>query len=251
MITLGFVILITSTACSRALSDLLPENMGDNGTAALDLKTDEASARKNIDRDPAQKTLLDELKPESIGCAVYTYSGKTIVAALARFRNADDAYGMYTGLTVHPEKYREDAGGEIAYKAPYLSGRKGAFAFWFYSPGNSTDPFPFINEEARRLIRKLPRKATETKCSYHLKLLPAENRYAGSIFYIRSRAINGIRIANSYGAEYVIGSNKSRIFIEKHDSEIYGLRFFNDHRFECESAGNKVTEYDEFRKNTF
>lgn len=231
-----FIILIFITGCSVDLNNLIINYLGEKGEAVLQKKVMNRATKELFLENESLNRLLSEFKSSNICAGVYDYSGIKIYLGIAKFSNADQAYGVYSGLTCIPRERWEYMEGEISYKKPFISGWNGIYAFWFYSPTNPDNYFSFYKTYGEELLTEFRRdfNTKQHSRSYHWKLLPIENRHKNSLFYFKARTLHGLDLINTYSAKYHAGRNVAQIYIEKMDSE--------------DNADNKFKSYISFLK---
>ncbi|MDY6935607.1 MAG: hypothetical protein SVZ03_15460 [Spirochaetota bacterium] len=215
------LILIIGIGCSADLEDFIPNSLGEKKEAILQKRIKGNMSRELFNKNKILNKLLTEFSPSQISGGIYNYSGIIIYFGVAKYANADEGYGVYSGLTAIPRERWEYNDGEISYKAPFVAGWKGIYAFWFYSSTNPTTYSSFYRNYGEELLEriKISHNSKISNRAYHHNLLPLENRYKNSIFYTKSRIIYGIDFENAYGATYQLGRNAAQVYIGKFDSE--------------------------------
>lgn len=238
-------------ACSRSLTNLLPEQPGGRGDTRLVRKGAGADARQLIAADQTVGALLNEFVPEKLACAVYDYSGIEIVLVIASFASADDSYGVYAGLTAMPRDRETAAQGELSYREPYYAGWKGRYAFWFTSPRHRSVYAAFYREEGERILRALDDGAARRQRTYHWNILPPENQYSDSLFFVRKRLVDGsLTLRNAYAANYLMGRNTAALYVQLEPDEVAALGEYQNLKYRVETGGRVVYPYDSFKQNT-
>lgn len=232
-------------SCSVDIHDCIPEYLSIDEKAPLTDKYEGDSALKIFTEDQKLRALISDFKPVEISAGSYEYYGITIRLGIARFVNADEAYGVYSGLTAMPRKRWEKNGGEISYKNPYTAGFKGVYAFWFYSPTHPGNYFEFYETAGEQLLNDLwiNRRVKINSCSYLYRLLPEQNRYRESVVYIKSEKAVGLTIENAYTAAYQSGRNKAAIYIEGFETEGGAKEKFNEHALALKNAGLNTKQF--------
>jgi hypothetical protein len=201
------------------MDTLIPQTLDEKGVAKLEKKLHDASAAALFDRDQILRSVLAEFKPIGISAGVYNYDGIIINLGLARCQSTDEAYGIYSALTARPRERWEYRRGEMSYRSPYFAGYMGEMVFWMYSPTNPMTYAAFYRQHGERILDEFEKLRTKPGCSYQWKILPSENRFADSIFFIRSRDIGGINVVNAYGAQYQAQANTAAIYVQRFDSD--------------------------------
>jgi len=232
-------------SCSPDLDDLIPNSLGKKKQAVLQQKIKNRSAADLFKKNEMLNRLLTEFQFKEISGGIYNYSGIKIHFGIAKFYNADSAYGVYSGLTAIPRERWKSNGGELSYKNPFLSGWKGVYVFWFYSPSNPDNYASFYKTYGETLLTQFEINTTIkiNTCSYHLKFLPLDNCYQNSVIYIHSRNINGLDFKNTYSAKYQAGRNIARIYIEKMESEDKAKYKFNNYINILKDYKQKIKPY--------
>ncbi len=231
------------TSCSGQLDRLLPKHLDDKGEAKLVRASHDEQAMAVFSKDAALRDALAEFKPAGISAGEYNFGGILINLGLARCSSADDAYGIYSALTAMPRERWEFKRGEMSYKSPYFAGYTGEYAFWFYSPSNPMTYASFYRTHGERILTEFEKTRTMPGCSYHWKILPAENRYADSIIYIKSRSVNGLNVSNAYAATYQVQKNLAHIYVQKFGSDEEAHARYSGQASDLKQAGKKLEEF--------
>ncbi|MBN1495850.1 MAG: hypothetical protein JXA07_03720 [Spirochaetes bacterium] len=199
-------------SCSGQMDAMLPKSLDEKGDIRLVKRYDEAEARRLFDRDPAINAVLNEFSPAAISAGAYKYRGIKIHLGMARCTSTDDAFGIYSALTAMPRDRWIYGKGEMSYRPPYVSGYNGEFVFWIYSPTNPSTYTVHYKLHGERMLAEFEKASRAPDASYHWKILPEENRYADSLFFIRDRIVNGVEVKNAYGATYQMQYNVAKIY---------------------------------------
>lgn len=204
-------------SCSKDIDEHFPGYLDIDGECEIQSVFTDEEAKHILVSDPIQKKLLAEFKPKKISSAQYEHKGIKIIMTIARFSNADDGYGYYSGLVRFArEKWHEDSA-EIAYKSPYTAGVKGEYAAWIFSPTNPMNYFSFYPEEISKVLKRF---SPDAEKSYHYRILPEENRVVNSAFYVRDRSVKGIPVNSGYAAVYQAGRERCEAYIEISSDEM-------------------------------
>jgi len=205
-------------SCSGRMDVLIPDILGENGEARLQkrLKKDEATALFN--RDPNLLLILNEFMPLGVNAGTYDARGIMVNLGLARCAGADDAYGIYSGLTAGPRDRWRTPHGEMSYKSPYFAGCSGEYVFWFYSPSNPMSYFDFYKKHGEKILAEFVKIRKANNMSYHSRILPVENRYVDSMFYVKSRMVKNLLVTNAYAATYQIKMKEATMYVMKFES---------------------------------
>ena len=236
------IIIALFTTCSVNLESSIPQYLDEKHEAGLKEKFVGKAAFELFYKDKSLNELIREFAPVDISAGIYNYGGIIIFLGIARFNDQDEAFGVYSGLTSMPRERWSSSKGELSYKNPYFAGQLGRYAFWFYSPTNPGTYTHFYKIYGDALLEKL-NIGTDAALSYHWKLLPEENRFRDSVFYIRARDMHGIRINNAYGAVYQAGRNKGYIYIEKHYTEKNAELRMEDLRDSLTDSGQVIQKF--------
>ena len=230
-------------SCSGQLDRLLPKHLDDKGEAKLVRTSHDEQAMAVFSKDAMLRDALAEFRPTGITAGEYNYGGILINLGLARCRSADEAYGIYSALTAMPRERWEFKRGEMSYRSPYFAGYTGEYVFWTYSPTNPMTYAAFYRQHGERILTEFEKTRTMPGCSYHWKILPAENRYTDSIFYIKSRNINGLDIADAYAATYQVQTNLAHIYVQKFGSDREAQSRYSSQALILKQAGKKLEEF--------
>ena len=241
LLSIAFIILFTS--CTGRMDRLLPKSLDEKGEAKLLRTSHDEQAMAVFSKDFMIRDALAEFKPVGITLGEYNYGGILINVGLARCRSADEAYGIYSALTAMPRERWEFKRGEMSYKSPYVAGYAGEYVFWTYSPTNPMTYAAFYRTHGERILTEFEKIRTKPGCSYHWKILPAENRFADSIIYIKSRNVNGLDIANAYAATYQVQTNRARIYVQKFGSDNEARSRFSGQAADLKQEGKKLEEF--------
>jgi hypothetical protein len=206
-------------SCSGKMDALIPQTLDEKGEAKLEKKLHDEQAAVLFRQDPIVQSAIIEFNPKGISAGVYNFGGIIINLGLARCESADDAYGIYSALTAMPRERWEYKRGEMSYRSPYFAGYNGEYVFWITSPTNPMTYASFYRTHGEKMLAEFDSVRVLPGCTYHWKILPVENRFADSMFYIRSRTIGGIDVVNAYGATYQAQASLARIYVTKMDSE--------------------------------
>jgi hypothetical protein len=240
-----FVLIISflSASCSGQMDAMLPKSLDSKGAARLVSTMHDETAASLFSDDAIIKEALTEFKPQGVSAGVYNYGGIIIRLGLARCVSSDDAFGIYSALSAMPRERWEYKKGEMSYRSPYFTGYNGEYVFWTCSPTNPMTYASFYREHGERLLDEFDRISQKPGCSYHWKILPAENRYADSIFFVRSRNVQGIDIENAYAATYQVKKNIARIYIQNSGLDDTAEKQFLKQVKKLQAAGKKPKEY--------
>lgn len=219
-------------SCSNSLTVHMPDALPGEENAVLQKKTRAAQALDLFRDDKIITGLLNEFIPAEISAGIYRYRGMTVYLGIGMFNNADDAYGVYTGLSAYPRKRWNSNDGELSFKSPYFTGIKGRYAFWFYSSPNPGNYFKFYEDYGEKFMRELSVSLADkiNNLSYFIKLLPVQNRYMDSTVFIRSRKTGSLELTGAYGASYQAGNNIAHIFIEGFNTEDYARTKYQEYQ---------------------
>jgi hypothetical protein len=239
----AIIFLMLTTSCSGQLDRLLPKHLDDRGEAKLVRTSHDARAMALFSTDASIREALAEFKPAGISAGEYNFGGILINLGLARCNSADEAYGIYSALTAMPRERWEFKRGEMSYKPPYFAGYSGEYVFWTYSPTNPMTYAAFYRSHGERILTEFEKTRTMPGCSYHWKILPAENRYADSIYYVKSRNINGLDIFNAYAATYQVQKNLAHIYVQKFGSDKEAESRYSGQASILKQAGKKLEEF--------
>ncbi|MBN2160458.1 MAG: hypothetical protein JW807_13775 [Spirochaetes bacterium] len=240
---LHVILVVFVTSCSGQLDRLLPEILDPKGEARLQKRYHDEEARSLFLNDPVLGPALREFNPGGISAGVYDFGGITIHLGMARCSSADDAYGIYSALTARPRERWEFQRGELSYKSPYVAGYTGEYVFWTYSPSNPMTYAAFYRSHGERILSEFEKLRTMPGCSYHWKILPPENRYADSFFYIKSRNVQGIDLINTYGATYQVKQNIATMYVSNLGTDKKAAAWYSKQIAELKSAGKDVVDY--------
>ncbi len=226
---LAALLILFSAGCSGPLKAFLPDSIGEGQPALLRERLNDDAARDLFSGDDMIRDALYEFLPEGISAGVYDYGGIMIQLGLARFSNADDACGLYSALAAMPRERWKYGSGEMSYRPPYFAGRAGEYVFWFVSPSNPPTYASFYRSHGETIIAGLERLIRRPERSYQWKILPEENRFSDSLFYVKSRRVMGMNLSNAYAATYQAGLHTARIYVERYESDegaarAYGTR---------------------------
>jgi hypothetical protein len=236
-------VLILFTSCSGQLDTLMPKSLDSKGEAKLVSIMHDEAALSLFNDDALIKGALAEFNPTGVSAGVYDYGGIIIRLGLARCGSTDDAYGIYTALIAMPRERWEFKRGEISYKSPYVAGYTGEYVYWVYSPSNPMNYAAFYRSHGERILAEFEKIRKKPECSYHWKILPAENRYADSIFYIKSRNVQGIDLINAYGATYQVKTNVAHMYVLKMGDDKEAEYRYAKQVAELKSAGKDITGF--------
>ncbi len=217
--TLLLIVMIVIVSCSGQMGKIFPPSLDDKGAARMNRVHHDDKALALVNRDALLQSVMAEFKPRGISAGEYDYGGIQIILGMARCQNTDDTYGIYSALTAMPRERWEYKRGEMSYRSPYFAGYNGEYVFWITSPTNPMTYAAFYRQHGEKILDLYEKLRTRPGCSYHWKILPAENRFADSVIYIRSRVIGGIDVVNAYGATYQAQANVAHIYAQKLDSE--------------------------------
>ena len=231
------------SSCSGQLDRLLPKRLDDKGEAKLVRTSHDEQAMAVFSKDAMLRDALAEFKPNGISAGEYNFGGILINLGLARCQSADEAYGIYSALTAMPRDRWEFKRGEMSYRSPYFAGYTGEYVFWTYSPTNPMTYASFYRTHGERILAEFEKTRTMPGCSYHWKILPAENRYADSIIYIKSRNVDGLNVSNAYAATYQVQKNLAHIYVQKFGSDKEAESRYNNQASILKQAGNKLEEF--------
>jgi hypothetical protein len=232
-------------ACSVDVHDCIPGYLDSEKNVKLMREARGDDALKIFNANPELRLLLEKFKPVSISGAAYDYSGITIRLGIAKFASADEAFGVYSGLTAMPRKRWSTGGGEMSYKNPFVAGFKGVYAFWFYSPNHPGNYFEFYETTGAKILKdlRINKRVKVNNCSYTWKLLPEENRFRDSIVYKKNEDVHGLIIDSAYSASYLSGKNRSAIYILALPGETAAKGRFNDYSLSLKNARIKTQPF--------
>jgi hypothetical protein len=233
----------TLLSCSGIEDRLFPKSLDGKGEVKLMGTFSDAGARALFDGEPAINAALNEFSPGGISAAEYNYGGIRIYLGMARCSSTDDAFGIYSALTAMPRDRWTFGRGEMSYRSPYVSGYNGEYVFWFYSPSNPMTYTGYYKQHGEKMLAEFENLRRAPDSSYHWKILPLENRYADSIFYVRSRFINGVEVTNAYAATFQMQSNVSKIYVMKLASERDAADRFKNQKKHLEAENKILTSF--------
>lgn len=240
-----FIIAVFSfwLSCSGKMDKLIPDSLGVKEEARLEKRfsSDEASALFHGDR--RLVPLLYEFKPLGINAGSYDVRGIKVNLGLARCASADDAFGIYSGLTAGPRERWKTPHGEMSNKSPYVAGYAGEYVFWFFSPSNPKSYFDFYYRHGQKILGEFDKLRRASNLSYHSKILPVENRYADSMFYVKSRMIHDIKVTNAYAAAYQMKMKVANIYVMKFDSDRDAERRLDEYKAVLGNARKKTADF--------
>ncbi len=243
---IAFIVLATAlsllSGCSGSIDAMIPASLDEKGSTRLLKRLRDAEARSLFAHDEVLRDALDEFSPEGMDAGVYDYGGIKIHLGLARCNSADDAFGLYSALVDMPRNRWEFGRGEMSYRSPYFAGCAGEYAFWFVPPGRTTYA-AFYRSHGERIIRGIDPLIRKPDRAYHWKILPRENRFADSLFYVRSRTVSGLRLADAYGAVYLAGRNTARIYVERHQNDVSAERAWKSRRAALKGKGHECVDF--------
>lgn len=205
-------------SCSGRMDAMLPKSLDEKGEIRLIKKYDDKDARRLFFKEPVISAALGEFRPDAVSAGAYNYRGIKIHLGMARCPSTDDAFGIYSALTAMPRDRSIYGKGEISYRPPYTAGCNGEYVFWIYSPTNPSTYTPYYKLHGEKMLAEFEQARSAPDASYHRKVLPEENRYADSLFFIRDRVVNGIEVTNAYGATYQMQYNVAKIYVMRFGS---------------------------------
>ena len=205
-------------SCAGQMDTMLPKSLDEKGEIRLIKRYDDKDARRLFFKEPVINASLREFSPGAVSAGVYKYRGIKIHLGMARCASTDDAFGIYSLLTAMPRDRWTFGKGEMSYRPPYVSGYNGEYVYWIYSPTNPSTYAVHYKQHGEKMLAEFEKSRSSPDASYHRKILPEENRYADSLFFIRDRFVNGVEVTNAYGATYQMQYNVAKIYAMKFGS---------------------------------
>ena len=211
-----FSILLVSTlllaGCkSKELQDYLPEKLAEGPT--LKQQVSGPALRASLAFDQRATSALDIFKPTKATVGIYHYQGVNIYLLLAEQKSSDHAFGFYRSFSSQPRKMKKLDDGAWAYKRPYVAAYyKNMNVVLFSNPQNY---FAYFTRVAEKISAELPAVKKDEGLSYHRLILPPENKFRNSEFYLPSLSFHGVQLTNVYGAQYLIKKNLAHIYVIK------------------------------------
>lgn len=161
---------------------------------------DEAAAAKNFQ--PSYKSIR-----------LYDYEGVKLILARAEFSDENVAFGFKALLTSEP---RNSFDHDIWYRPPYVAGRAGKTVAFSFSPNQVSFFSPYVREAVGEQLKSAPAGG---ELSWHSEVLPRQNRFFDSEFYLPQEYFEGIAVENLYGAKYQIKNSIARIYVARYSDE--------------------------------
>lgn len=146
--------------------------------------------------------------PLFIDPTLYDFTGVQIVFATANFKSADAAFGFHAALVSEPREIFDNA---AWYKPPFVAALSGNTVEFAFSPNQPSFYSPFIKNEV--LLRL--GKTKNLNLSWHKDILPENNQFQNSIFYLPQKEIQLVPLYHIYGAKYQSKNNTARLYVAK------------------------------------
>jgi hypothetical protein len=222
MTVLAMILGLHFASCARSPDDFITETLGGSGQQAhlQHRVTGFAEALGVFSTNETLKKLLAEFVPEKLSCGHYDYRGMKFHLGVAEMKQADHAYGLYSGLVSRPRERWVYHRGELSYKKPFTAGYKNNIVFWFYAYENEHFYSNILKQHGEFIIRRVKffRDSPQYLLTYHKELVPRGSMYRDSLFYTKRRDIGPLVVEDAYGALYRSGALDTTLYIEKNET---------------------------------
>jgi len=188
-----------------------PQNLGDTENPIRFVKTLEVGEFDQIwQAQDNQRTKI--FNPLFINPTLYDFNGVQIVLATANFKSADAALGFHAALVSEPREIFSDA---AWYKPPFVAALSGNTVEFAFSPNQPSFYSAFIKNEVRRRAGK----TVKSNLSWHKDILPENNQFQNSVFYLPIKEIQLIPLYHVYGAKYQSKNSTAFLYVAKFASK--------------------------------
>ena len=167
-----------------------------------------------VKKNPELQKAMADFKPV-VTTSYYDFRGIEIIIIKATLPSADAAFGFFSALTADPRNVFSTENITAHYKPPFVGAVRGKETAVAFSINQSSFYSPYVKDEVMRLVASAP----SAEISYHRALLPEQNRFKDSEFYLPHKALGDYEIVNIYGARYLSKTNIARVYIGRHTQD--------------------------------
>lgn len=153
---------------------------------------------------------LQDFPPLQASKGHYNHRNVEIDLHVLKFQECNEAFGYYATISYFPQRVWSRDEVMMSKKGNIFVGYRGHYVIHFASrPGNE---FAFFRRHIVEMLKQL--KAKSCQLEYHYKILPQQNRFKHSLFYIQKKNIGQIFLYNAYGALYLAGRKRVMVYID-------------------------------------